>query len=71
MKWTVTKQVPTILPTSGGTPTRGYQVSVETDTGHTDQVFIPEAAYTPDRAREIISDHLANVAAIGSLTGEV
>lgn len=71
MKWTVTQQTPTVLPGPSGQAQRGYNIRVETDTGHTDTVFVPESEYTPDGAKAIIAAHLGNVAAIGGLTGEV
>lgn len=71
MRWSVTNQSRTIQAGADGRPVTGYLVNVKTEDGHTDQVFVPDAEYTPERAKAIISDHLGKVDAVAGLTGEI
>lgn len=71
MHWHVTGQRPVTKPGQGMQVVEGYDVTVETDTGHTDTVFVPAGAYTPDGVTRAVNATLTRVAAIDGLEGDV
>lgn len=71
MNWTVTKQRPTSKTGAGMSVQTGYDVTVTTDTGHEDVVFVPDSQFTPEGVTKAVNAQLAKVAAIDGLTGTV
>jgi hypothetical protein len=71
MKWRVVAQMPTVRMGANNTPSPGYDITVETDTGHRDVVFVPTNAYTVDGVKAAIEERLGKASAIADLAGEM
>lgn len=69
MKWEVTKLTPYRMPGPGTSVIDGYKAQVTTDSGHVDEVFVPQSAMTPEGVTKAVNDHLSKVAAVLNLKG--
>ena len=70
MRWQVTGQRPVSKPGPGMTTVAGYDVTVTTDTNHTDTVFVPLSDYNPAGVTRAVNAVLARVAAVDGLEGD-
>ena len=67
--WTVTAQHEDTQVLANGKVAHGVVVTFATAGGHTGTVFIPDADYTPDKARGLIAARAALMDTIGKLAG--
>lgn len=71
MRWEVTDQRKTARVGDNGVPVPGVDVTVTTDTGHVETVFVPQSDYTVEGVTRAVTDVLTPHNAIANLTGEV
>lgn len=67
--WTVTGQQETADIGPDGIYVPGVRVSFRMASGQSGQVFVPNAAYTPDNVRQAIQDRADTLAAVAALQG--
>lgn len=70
MRWQVTGQRPVSRPGPGLSTVAGYDVTVTTDTNHTDTVFVPLSEYNPDGITRAVNTVLRRVEAVDGLEGD-
>ncbi len=67
--WTITGQMERTMATEGGGLVAGVMVMFRSAAGHAGSVFLPDARYNVDNVRAAISERVALLDAVGSLTG--
>lgn len=68
--WVVTSQQETVDLADNGSYLTGTRISFRTRSGALGSVFLPQAEYSPTRARQLLDQRAGDMEAVHNMTGE-